>query len=155
MNIVPPMNDPFPSSFVSFFFWHTLPVTSRKNEPASKQASKRQHLLNGWLPARLPACHHLMPGFGVNQCGNWILFHTLFISMIWSFDSQGILISLLLLLLIIIIIICMCDTYTISLKCSLPVSEFMQFQDWSQIITGLVWTSSGFGHFHQEFRESD
>jgi hypothetical protein len=48
------MNDPFPSSFVSFvsfFFWHTLQVTSSKNEPASKQ----QHLLNGWLLARLPA----------------------------------------------------------------------------------------------------
>jgi len=134
---------------------HCQLQAERTNQQASKQASKRQHLLNGWLPARLPACHHLMPGFGVNQCGNWILFHTLFISMIWSFDSQGILISLLLLLLIIIIIICMCDTYTISLKCSLPVSEFMQFQDWSQIITGLVWTSSGFGHFHQEFRESD
>jgi hypothetical protein len=46
MNIVPPMNDPFPSSFVSFFFWHTLQVTS------SKQASSNI-LLNGWLPACL------------------------------------------------------------------------------------------------------
>jgi hypothetical protein len=84
-----------------------------------------------------------MPGFGVNQCGNWILFHTLFISMIWSFDSRNSYYSYYF----------VCDRYTVSLQCSLPVSEFMQFQDWSQK-TGLVWHLV-LGHFHQEFRESD
>jgi hypothetical protein len=53
MNIVPPMNDPFPSSFVSFFFWHThthtLQVTSSKNE-----TSKQVATFTEWLPACLP-----------------------------------------------------------------------------------------------------
>jgi hypothetical protein len=36
-----------------------------------------------------------MPGFGVNQCGNWILFHTLFISVIMILWLKEILIILL------------------------------------------------------------
>jgi hypothetical protein len=49
MDIVPPVIDPFPSSFVSFFFWHTLQLTSSKNEPASKQATFTE-----WLAPCLP-----------------------------------------------------------------------------------------------------
>jgi hypothetical protein len=78
------MMTPFPSSFLSFFFfWHThcKLQAARTNQQARKQAATFTEWLAPCVPACLRACHHLMPGFGVNQCGNWIRFHTLFISM--------------------------------------------------------------------------
>jgi len=55
MNIVPPMNDPFPFSFVSFFFWHTQHTGSYKQQQErNQQARKQVATFTECLPACLP-----------------------------------------------------------------------------------------------------
>lgn len=123
-------------------------TASYKQQERNQQARKQVATFTEWLPACLPPSDARIWGKSMWELDSLPhTFHKYEYMILWlSRNSYYYSCSYYYHYLYVI------DRYTISLQCSLPVSESMQFQDWSQKTKSClnIWF---WGIFTQEFRD--